>query len=69
VLAMHIYSEHAAKNVEDIQPKPGDRANLLVPIWPIGRHSVMWPPQITFANNGQRSIASLMDRWRIGKAV
>jgi hypothetical protein len=69
VLTMHIYAEHVAKNVEDIQPKPGNWDNMLVPIWPIGRHSVMWPPQITFINSGQRSIARLMDRWRIGKAV
>jgi hypothetical protein len=69
VLAMHIYAEHLAKNVEDIEPKPGNWDSMLVPIWPIGRHSVMWPPQITFTGSGQHSIARLMDRWRIGKAV
>ena len=69
VFGMHIYAEHVAKNVEDVQPKPGNWANMLVPIWPIGPHSVMWPPQVTFTNSGQHSIARLMDRWRIGKAV
>jgi hypothetical protein len=69
VLAMHIYPEHVAKNVSDIQPKPGNWESMLVPIWPIGRHSVMWPPQTTFTTSGQSSIARLMDRWRIGKAV
>ena len=69
VLAVHIYPEYTVEKAEDIQPKPGDWANMLVPIWPIGRHSVMWPPQTTFTGGGPRSIATLMDRWRIGKAV
>ena len=69
VMAMRINSELKDKSITDVQPKPGDWDNMLVQIWPIARDSVMWPPKVTFTNSGPRSIATLMDRWRIGKAI
>jgi hypothetical protein len=69
VLATHIFSEHEGKNVGDIPPKAGRWDEMLIPIWPIGSRPVMWPPSITFTARGEHSIARLMDRWRIGKAV
>jgi hypothetical protein len=70
VLSSRIYPEHRAKNLTDIQPKTGAWDKMLVPIWPIGRHSVMWPPEVTFTNGpGENSIGRLMDRWRLGKGV
>lgn len=69
VFAMRVNPEYRGKDINDIQPKPGDWHNMLVQIWPIAKQSVTWPPQVTFTNSGVRSIATLMDRWRIGKAV
>jgi len=69
VLATHVFPEHEDKNIGDIPPKPGPWDEMLLPIWPIGSRPVTWPPLITFTNSGERSIARLMDRWRIGKAI
>jgi len=69
VMAMRINPELKEKSITDVQPKPGDWDNMLLQIRPIARDSVMWPPKVTFTNSGPRSIATLMDRWRIGKAV
>jgi hypothetical protein len=69
VLATHIFPEHQARNVGDIPPKAGNWDEMLHPIWPIGGRSIMWPPSITFTASGEHSIARLMDRWRIGRAV
>jgi|SRR5208282_297739 len=67
ILSVHQHPDHLDKNIDDIKPKKGNWDNMLVLIWPIRRNSVMWPPRVTFANRGQDSIATLMDRWRIGK--
>lgn len=69
VLATHIFSEHGDKNIDDIPPKPGRWDEMLLTIWPVGSRPVIWPPPVTFTNSGGHSIAKLMDRWRIGKAV
>jgi hypothetical protein len=66
VLAMHIFSEHTDKNIGEINPKPGRWNEMLSTIWPIGGRSVAWPPPVTFTNSGESSIATLMDRWRLG---
>jgi hypothetical protein len=60
---------HVAPNIEDVQPKPGNWDKMLVQIWPVGRHNVMWPAELTFTRTGPRSIATLMDRWRMGQEV
>jgi hypothetical protein len=69
VLATHVVSEHEDKNIGNIPPKPGRWDEMLLPIWPIGNRPVTWPPPVTFTDSGERSIAKLMDRWRIEKAV
>jgi hypothetical protein len=69
VFAMRVSPEHDGKHIDNVQPKPGDWVNLLAQIWPITRNSIMWPPQLTFTTSGPRSIAHLMDRWRIGERL
>lgn len=68
VFAMRLKPEHGDKEFE-VQPKAGDWDNMVVPTWPITRESVTWPPKVTFTSKGPGSIATLMDRWRIGQRV
>ena len=68
VFAMRFNPERSGDNT-DVQPKPGDWNKMLVQLWPLAKDSVTWPPEVTFTNGGPRSIAFLMDRWRIGRAV
>jgi hypothetical protein len=68
-MAMRIHAGFEDKTITDVEPKPGDWHNMLVQIWPISGGSVIWPPRITFTNSGPRSIAALMDRWRVGRSV
>lgn len=68
-MAFRFRPEFKDKSIADVQPKLGDWNNLLVQIWPIVHESVMWPPKVTFTNSGPHPIATLMDRWRIGKAI
>ena len=49
-----------------VNPKKGRWDELLLSIWPTTK-SVTWPPVLNFTNTGHFSIATLMDRWRIGK--
>jgi hypothetical protein len=49
-----------------VNPKKGRWDELLLCIWPATK-SVTWPPALNFTNTGDFSIATLMDRWRIGK--
>ena len=51
-----------------INPKKGRWDDLLLAIWPATK-PVTWPPARSFTNSGQFSIATLMDRWRIGKSA
>lgn len=69
ILSTRIELGHTEAEVSVLQVKPGDWQNMLVPIWPFERPSVMWPPKITFTNSGPHSIASLMDRCKIGKRI
>jgi hypothetical protein len=69
VFAMRVNPEQGGGNITDVQSKPGDWDNMLAQIWPIVKQSLTWPPKVTFTNSGPRSIATLMDRWRIGKAI
>ena len=49
--------------------KVGQWTGLLIEVWPARTRPVDWPPPLTFTNSGGGSIATLMDRWKIGKAV
>lgn len=69
VLAIHLDPADDVEDIVDIAPKAGPWDDLLLPIWPIGSRAIMWPPAVTFTNGGERSIAKLADRWRIGNAV
>ena len=69
VFAFRVNPDCKTPAITDVQPKPGDWGNLLTQIWPVQRDSVTWPPKETFTIRGPRSIATLMDRWRIGDAV
>lgn len=66
VFAFRVSVEYTGPSVAAPVPKPGDWDNMLAQIWPIERNSVTWAPKKTFTNSGARSIAVLMDRWRIG---
>jgi hypothetical protein len=68
IFVMRINAERTGRN-SDVQPKLDNWHRMLVPIWPIGRQSVMWPAEVTFTGSGSRSIATLMDRGRIGESV
>ena len=39
----------------------------VLPIWPVGAQPATWPPQAAFEDSGLRSIATLQNRWRLGK--
>jgi hypothetical protein len=69
IFTLHVHPEHNDQDVEDPQPKPGHWENMLVPIWPITLQNVTWLPKVTFTNGGKNSIATLLDRWRIGNNV
>ena len=53
----------------EIRPKQGDWSSLLSEIWPVTKDAVTWPPPATFVIGGRPSIATLMDRWRVGTEV
>jgi hypothetical protein len=63
----HPEPEHENTRVGTIGIRDGDWNKLLFPIWPIGTRPKIWPPQATFSNSGPSSIATLQNRWRIGK--
>ncbi len=69
IMSLHVHQDLSQYTIPDPEPKPGDWDNMLTQIWPIRRASVMWPPSSTFTNGGHRSVATLMDRWRIGANV
>jgi hypothetical protein len=69
VMTLHVHPGLAHKSIPDPNPKPGDWDNLLTQIWPFELQYVMWPPRQTFTNGGPKSIAILLDRWRIGEEV
>ena len=67
VVTAHPEPEHENTRVGNIGIRDGEWNKLLFPIWPIGARPVAWPPQMTFSNSGESSIATLQNRWRIGK--
>jgi hypothetical protein len=69
VLSTRIDEGHTEEEVSRLQVKSGDWDNMLTQIWPVQRVSVMWPPRVSFAHSGLRSIATLMARWKIGIRV
>ena len=54
-----------------VETKNGPWTDTLVSIWPIvDTVSVVWPPRISFTNDGGRfTIGRLMDRWKTGTRV
>jgi hypothetical protein len=69
VFAMRAHPEHVSKSIPEIRPKQGDWSSLLSEIWPVTKDAVTWPPPATFVIGGRPSIATLMDRWRVGTEV
>jgi hypothetical protein len=69
VFACRVYPDDRDRNIADPEPKMGNWGSLLAQIRPIQRESIVWPPPATFTIRGAHSIATLMDRWRIGTAV
>lgn len=69
VITIRPEPQHNNIRVEDVQIRAGQWDKLLHRIWPAGTRSVTWPPPLTFTNRGALSIAQLIYRWRVGKAV
>ncbi len=69
VVTIHPEPEQKNVRVEEVTVREGEWNKLLLRIWPIGTRPVMWPPPATFTNSGPRSIATLQNRWRLGKSV
>jgi hypothetical protein len=69
IVTQHVLPEFRDKGIPDVEPKPGNWTNVLIPIWPIEREWVTWHPAISFTNGGPGGIAYLMDRWRMGRPV
>jgi hypothetical protein len=66
-VTVHHEPEHENAPVQGVAIGDGEWGKLLLRIWPVGTQPVTWPPQATFDNGGPRSIATLQNRWRIGK--
>lgn len=69
VMTLHVHPELTNAGIPDPEPKPGEWGNLVTQIWPVELQYLMWPPKETFTNNGPKSIATFLDRWRIGENV
>ena len=67
VVTVHHEPEHENARVERVKIKDGEWDKLLLTIWPVGTRPLAWPPQAIFSNKGSRSIATLQNRWRMGK--
>jgi hypothetical protein len=67
VVTVHHEPEHENARVEGVTIRDGEWDKLLLHIWPVGIQLVTWPPQAAFSNSGPSSIATLQNRWRIGK--
>jgi hypothetical protein len=69
VVSVHPNDQHKNVRVGEVQLREGEWDTLLVQVWPVGTRPLSWPPPLTFTNGGKRSIATLLNRWRIGRAV
>src|SRR5260370_6566851 len=67
VVAVHHEPGHENAPVQGVMIRDGEWDKLLLRIWPVGTQPVTWPPQATFDNSGPRSIATLQNRWRMGR--
>jgi hypothetical protein len=67
VVTVHHEPEHENARVGTVAIGDGEWDKLLLPIWPVGTGPATWPPQATFGNSGPSSIATLQNRWRMGK--
>lgn len=67
VVTVHHEPEHENARVEGVTIQDGEWDKLLLRIWPVGTHPVTWPPQATFRKAGTNSIATLQNRWKMGK--
>lgn len=66
IVTDHILPEH--KHLDPrIDPKPGPWEIKLLPIWPIEREWISWPPQASFVNGGgPEGVDHFFHRWRRG---
>jgi hypothetical protein len=67
IVTIHPEPGHKNVQVEEVMIREGEWDKLLLRIWPVGTRPVTWPPPSTFTNDGPRSIATLQNRWRIGR--
>ena len=62
-------SDYASHKIPEVQPKPGDWDNMLIPLHPKVHKKANWPPRVSFTNGGPLGVAFLKDRWRDGEKV
>jgi len=67
VVTVHHEPEHENDPVTGVEVRDGEWDKLLLRIWPTTTPPLAWPPPATFANSGSSSIATLQNRWRLGK--
>jgi hypothetical protein len=68
-LVVQVLTMHVAPNVEDVSPKPGNWNKMLVQIWPIGRHNVMWPAEHLHGTVLARSTHGSLANWRESRSI
>lgn len=66
-VTVHHEPEHENARVQGVSIRDGEWDKLLLRIWPVGIPPTTWPPQATFSNSGSSSIATLQNRWKMGK--
>jgi hypothetical protein len=66
-VTVHHEAEYENARVQGVSIRDGEWDKLLLRIWPVGTPPTTWPPQATFTNSGSSSIATLQNRWKIGK--
>jgi hypothetical protein len=67
VLSLRMPTQFSEARIS-ISSRVGQWEKLLVQVWPVQART-HWPPELSFTNSGSLSIATLMDRWRIGEKV
>jgi len=66
-VTVHHQVEHENTRVGGVAIRDGEWDKLLLRVWPAGTLPAKWPPRMTFSNSGSSSIATLQNRWKMGK--
>jgi hypothetical protein len=69
ICSLRLKETPTTHTVLNVEPKPGEWSNMLLPIWPPAHQTIHWPPKVSFTNGSPNGYYHLMDRWRIGEEV